>query len=39
VAVGAAGGQGLEIVQGRGYLLAKPKTECNALGSDLAFKS
>ena len=39
VAVGAAGGQGLEIVQGRGYLPAKPKTECNALGIDLAFKS
>jgi len=39
VAVGVAGGQGQEIVQGRGYLPAKPKTERNALGIDLVFKS
>jgi len=38
-AVGVAGGQGLEIVQGRGFWPAKPKTEYVALGIDLAFKS
>jgi len=39
VAGGVAGGQGLEIERGGGFWPAKPKSECGALGIDLAFKS
>jgi len=39
VAVGVAGGQGLEIERGGEFWSAKPKSECGALGIDLPFKS
>ena len=39
MAVGVAGGQGLEIERGRGFWPANPKSKCNALGIDLVFKS
>ena len=39
VTIGVVGGQGPKIEQGRGYLPAKPKTECVALGIALVFKS
>jgi hypothetical protein len=37
--VGVVGGQGPKIEWGWGYSPAKPKTECNALGIGLTFKS
>jgi hypothetical protein len=39
VAVAVVGGQGPEIMQDRGYSLAKQNTECDTHGIDLVFKS